>query len=296
MLPAIAFSYEEAEIDIMTRRPRDKEEHLVTSKLMIIAYGQLGVIQTFCGFMAYTVIMFDFGMNVRSMFFVILKDYYPHNITDVYDPNHPTLGNTNIKVENGKLRLLNEEAAGAYVDSQDKAGPRLVDWLFTKHIEQDLRLGYIQYDQASGLVKENVTWSPCRVYQVSPISFRPVCYTTEALKYAQTGFFFGVVIGQWYNSIAMKSRKISIKDQGLKNFFMVFGWATELTLCMLLAYVLPINTVFGTRDLILPHFMLPAIPAAILILTYDEVRKYLIRNWPKDSLKQPNWFERNCCY
>ena len=85
-------------------------------------------------------------------------------------------------------------------------------------------------------------------------------------------------------------------DQGLKNYFMVFGWATEFSLCLILAYVEPINTVFGTRDLILPHFMLPGVPAGILLLSYDEIRKYLIRNWPKTNVKQPNWFERNCCY
>lgn len=39
MIPAVAFSYEEAELDIMTRRPRDREEHLVTAKLMIFAYA-----------------------------------------------------------------------------------------------------------------------------------------------------------------------------------------------------------------------------------------------------------------
>ena len=246
--------------------------------------------------MAYVIIMLDFGMNVRSMFYIILKDYYPHNITDVYDPSHPTLGNTNVRIEDGKLRVINEESAGALVDSEDKFGPRLVDWLFTKHLEQDLRMGYVEYDSQSNLVKENVEWTPCRVYQVSPISNRPVCYSTEALKYAQTGFFFGVVVGQWFNSMALKSRKISLKDQGLRNFFMIFSWATEFVLCMVLAYVLPINTVFGTRDVILPHFMLPGVPAGIFLLFFDEIRKYLIRNYPKDSEKHPNWFERNCCY
>lgn len=87
--------------------------------------------ETFCGFMAYVVIMFDYGMNVRSLFSVILKSYYPHNPTDVYDPNHPTFGNTNVKLEDGNLRLIDGEAKGTLVDSNDKFGPRLVDWLFT---------------------------------------------------------------------------------------------------------------------------------------------------------------------
>jgi len=38
ILPSTAFVYEEAEIDIMTRRPRTKEEKLVTPKTMGFAY------------------------------------------------------------------------------------------------------------------------------------------------------------------------------------------------------------------------------------------------------------------
>ena len=53
LMPAMTFAYEEAELGIMTRRPRDKEEHLVTAKLMIYAYGQLGILISACGFVAY---------------------------------------------------------------------------------------------------------------------------------------------------------------------------------------------------------------------------------------------------
>lgn len=238
--------------------------------------------------------MFDFGMNVYSTFFIILKKYYPHNLHDVYDPNHPTLGNTNIAVNGENIELLDENSKGVEEETGNKKGPRLLDWLFTLHVEQDLRMGFLRAE--GGKVYHNVDWSPCRIYQISPISNRPVCYTTEALKYAQTGFFFGIVICQFYNSLACKSRKISLKDQGLKNYFMVFGWASEFVLCICLAYIEPINTVLGTRDLILPHFFLPAVPFGLLMLFYDELRKFLIRHYPSDDPKHANWFERNVCY
>lgn len=38
LMPSTAFVYEEAEIDIMTRRPRNKNEHLVTPKLVFFSY------------------------------------------------------------------------------------------------------------------------------------------------------------------------------------------------------------------------------------------------------------------
>ena len=302
IIPAVSFAYEEAELDIMTRRPRDRDEHLVTAKLMIFAYAQMGVMQTFCGYMTYIVVLYDFGFNLYETFYIVLKNYYPHNHSDTFI-NDPTLfyGNSNVERSqkpDGKyyLRVKDENSPGALHDSNDKNGPRLVDWLFTMHMDQDLRLGYLKVDETSGEVSANLNFSPCRVYQVSPVSNRPVCYSTESLKYAQTAFFFGIVVGQFYNALSCKTRKISLKDQGLKNFFMTFGWVSEIALCFCLAYVLPINHVFGTRDLILPHFFLPGVPNALLMLVWDEVRKYLIRNWPTDDIKFPNWFERNTCY
>eukprot|EP00034_Subulatomonas_tetraspora_P000207 GABW01000294.1.p3 GENE.GABW01000294.1~~GABW01000294.1.p3 ORF type:complete len:63 (-),score=0.08 GABW01000294.1:224-412(-) len=60
----------------------------------------------------------------------------------------------------------------------------------------------------------NVDWSPCKEFHMSPVSFRPVCYSTEALKYAQTSFFTGVVCVQFFNSWCYKTRKISLRESG----------------------------------------------------------------------------------
>ena len=303
MIPAVAFSYEDAELDIMTRRPRDREEHLVTAKLMVFSYIQMGIIQTLGGYVVYCVVMFDYGMNVYKLFGVILQPYFPHNPTDVYDPNHPFFGNTNVKIGTNpeknepSLELISTENVKGRKEYSDwENGPRLLDWLFTLHSEQDIRMGFLALNDAKNGAKEEIEWNPCRVYQISPVSNRPVCYSSEALKYAQTGFFFGIVITQWYNSIACRTRKVSSKDHGMRNIFLLFGWCSEFALCFLLAYCLPIMHVFGTRDLILPHFFMPGVPHGVLMLFYDEVRKYLIRNWPKSDLKQQNWFERNTCY
>lgn len=45
MVPAISFAYENAELDIMSREPRNsKRDHLVNAKLISFAYLQIGVI------------------------------------------------------------------------------------------------------------------------------------------------------------------------------------------------------------------------------------------------------------
>ncbi|CAJ0583435.1 unnamed protein product, partial [Mesorhabditis spiculigera] len=60
--PAISLAYEEAESDIMKRRPRDpKHDKLVNERLISLAYGQIGMIQASAGFFSYMVIMADNG-------------------------------------------------------------------------------------------------------------------------------------------------------------------------------------------------------------------------------------------
>jgi sodium/potassium-transporting ATPase subunit alpha len=297
VIPAIALCYEDAELDIMTRQPRNKEEHLVTAKLIVFAYGQIGILQSMGGVVSYVVVMFDFGMYTPDLMFTVMKNYYPHNPTDVFDPFHRFLGNTNIEVKDGMLQLINTtDLKGTRKNSKNDKEGVLLDWLFGLQEKQDIRMGYLEYAKDTDTVKASITWSPCRVFQVSPITHRPVCYSTEALKYAHTAYFFSIVITQWYNSMACKTRKLSIKDSAFKNIHMLMGWTAEWTLCMILAYTRPINVIFGTRDLILPHAFLPAVPHGVMLLLWDEVRKYLIRNYKTDNPKLPNWFERNVCY
>ena len=57
ILPAISLAYEEAEIDIMTRKPRSKGDHLVSAKLIIHSYLLMGLISTCAGFSAYFTVM-----------------------------------------------------------------------------------------------------------------------------------------------------------------------------------------------------------------------------------------------
>ncbi|KAL7725561.1 hypothetical protein ACLKA6_003181 [Drosophila palustris] len=58
MMPAISLAYEKAESDIMTRMPRDPfEDRLVNKKLIIMAYLQIGTIQTVACFFTFFAIM-----------------------------------------------------------------------------------------------------------------------------------------------------------------------------------------------------------------------------------------------
>lgn len=68
ILPALSFAYEAAELDIMTRRPRTRKEHLVTVRLITHAYLQMGFISTAAGFFAYFSTMYYYGFTMSGLF------------------------------------------------------------------------------------------------------------------------------------------------------------------------------------------------------------------------------------
>merc|ERR1711991_572330 len=91
-----------------------------------------------------------------------------------------------------------------------------------------------------------------------------VSYRDEALKTAQTAFFVSIVIVQWADVMACKTRLNSLFQQGMKNWILNLGLFEETALCILLCYV----------------------PFFFAILVYDEMRKALIRKGsaePKDD-------------
>ncbi|XP_067123048.1 sodium/potassium-transporting ATPase subunit alpha-like isoform X2 [Centruroides vittatus] len=62
LVPAISLAYEQAESDIMKRRPRDPaHDKLVNERLISMSYGQIGMMQAAAGFFAYFVIMSENG-------------------------------------------------------------------------------------------------------------------------------------------------------------------------------------------------------------------------------------------
>lgn len=76
----------------------------------------------------------------------------------------------------------------------------------------------------------------------------------------------------------------------MHNLNMYFGITTEIMIGFILAYVYPINIVFGSRDNIFMHFGIISIPFSLLILLLEELRRYWIRTLPPDEKGRPNWF------
>jgi len=101
--------------------------------------------------MTYFVIMNDFGFLPKTLPGLALTKGYSHKKGDFYDPNHPTLGNSNIigcdKNDGGKL-LYNGEYG-------------IPDWLYMKNLHTDLRMYYVKC--SAGKVVSAIEWGSCHV-------------------------------------------------------------------------------------------------------------------------------------
>ena len=84
---------------------------------------------------------------------------------------------------------------------------------------------------------------------------------------------------------------------------MLFAIGSEIALVCLLAYVPQINNAIGTRGIQFIHW-LPAIPFAIFIFCFDEIRKGLMRATSEEktdptsrqTIREMGWIEKNFAY
>lgn len=109
-------------------------------------------------------------------------------------------------------------------------------------------------------------------------------YRINALRQAQTAVFVAIVLCQWGTLLMTKTRKLSLFQQGMKNWVSNIGILTETLLAVVLCYVPFIRKIFSTKPLAFNHWLTP-LPFTAFMVVYDEVRKYLIRQqkWKKIS-------------
>lgn len=105
----------------------------------------------------------------------------------------------------------------------------------------------------------------------------PLCYSTDSLKYAQSGYLVSIVCVQWADLMICKTRNLSLSQQGMVNWFGNFGLFFETALVAVLLYVPFLNVALGTRPIAFPHFAVPSFSFYVAIFFYDELRKIWLR-------------------
>merc|ERR1712158_76038 len=113
----------------------------------------------------------------------------------------------------------------------------------------------------------------------------------KVLEYTcHTAFFVSIVVVQWADLIICKTRKLSVFQQGMSNWFMNFGLIFETLLAAFLSYTPGMDKGLKMYPLKF-SWWLPALPFSLLIFVFDETRKYLLRRLPAG-----NWIERETYY
>jgi sodium/potassium-transporting ATPase subunit alpha len=268
MWPSISLAYEYPELDILFRKPRNAEiDHLVTFNLISFSYIQMGCFQSMAGYFVYFTIMNDYGFSPQNLwFFALSKSGTKPNLNDTYDPNRKNRGNTGDKTE------------------------AQVDWTTTGDAKYDLRVWFY-----------NMNFGDCKYDDMSSIdSSYHVCYGTEALKYAQCGYFLSIIVLQWANVIIVKTKRVSIFHHGLRNVVSMYGVLFETLLGIFVAFTPGVDLALGGRRVHFLHFFIPGFPFFMLVIVYDELRKWVIRYQTDKNkrlgIEKKGWMEEKTLY
>ena len=282
--PGITFAYENPENDLMDRLPRHpRRDHLVNAKLITFAFLQIGVIQAAAGLFTYFCIMNDYGFTPYSLFGLTTEKSYRPLDSDVYSPNHPFKGNS--------CADRNHIAKGCQDHHEET-----FDMLTGSMSSIDVRLFFWK--------RPVDDWSKCRwtpndgmpeFWKHSHVSNSQICYTSEALFYAQTGYLVSILVVQWANLLVCKTRYLSLGDQFMENSMMNRALVLETVLVAFLCYFKWLNAALGTRMIALPHFAIPAFSFFAIIVLYDETRKWLVRKGI-DGVNFHGWVAQNTYY
>lgn len=112
----------------------------------------------------------------------------------------------------------------------------------------------------------------------------------KELEYtASTGFFVSIVVTQWCDLIICKTRRNSIIHQGMRNHVLNLSLVVETAIACIICYT-P-----GTQKALRMYpvrliWWIYAVPFGLLIILFDEGRRYFIRQSPGGWLDQETYY------
>ena len=112
----------------------------------------------------------------------------------------------------------------------------------------------------------------------------------KILEYTcHTAFFISIMIVQWADLLICKTRRNSLFQQGLNNWFLNFGLVFETLLAVFLSYSPGMDAGLRMYPLKL-NWWFPALPFSLLIFFYDETRKFLLRHNPGCWIEKETYY------
>lgn len=104
-----------------------------------------------------------------------------------------------------------------------------------------------------------------------------MCYSTEALKYAQTAYYSTIIMMQVINVFMCKLKQQSLFTSAF-NKHIINGILLEVILSVSLIYIPGLQTIFGFRPINLMFTFASGITVAVAMFIINEIRKFIINN------------------
>lgn len=109
------------------------------------------------------------------------------------------------------------------------------------------------------------------------------------LNEARSGYFLSIVITQMIDLVMCKTRRNSIFQQGMDNWFLNFSFIFEIVLTGILLYVPGTEYILKTMPL-KAYWYWPCLPLGIFLWVYDEFRRLCIRLFPGGIMERETYY------
>lgn len=115
----------------------------------------------------------------------------------------------------------------------------------------------------------------------------------EILYQANAVYFFTLVIQQYFDLLALRTRRLSLFQQNPlwgsgRNRWLFAGMLASFCLAIFFSYIRPIQNVFLTRGIPAEYFFLP-MAFGLVTLSFDEARKLVVRSNPRSLVARLAW-------
>ncbi|PBK66842.1 calcium ATPase [Armillaria solidipes] len=195
------------------------------------------------------------------------------------------------------LSMVNEkpEADLLLRRPRDRKKDRLINWKLLLHAYFFLGLietvtsmvGAFYFGFQRNGVPFSALWLKYGDYDADP------ALVQELTNKAQSIYFFNLVIMQWFNLLATRTRRLSLFQQNplgskTRNVFIFPAMAAALTIACFFSYIPWFQKVLLTRGVSVEFYFLP-IAYGVGMLFLDEARKWWNRRRPSSFLARISW-------
>lgn len=114
------------------------------------------------------------------------------------------------------------------------------------------------------------------------------------LSTASSIYFVNLVVMQWFNLMALRTRRLSIFqhpplfNKKTQNWYLFPAIVFALAIIFIFCYIPSVQNVIDSAEVPVAHWFLP-MAFGVGLLCLDELRKFCVRRWPKGLLAKIAW-------